>query len=209
MIAPFPGATDLKPGSATKPFFGVALEIVDAEGKVLEGATEGNLVVTRSWPGQMRTVWGDHARFFQTYFSTYKGKYFTGDGCRRDADGYYWITGHVRGRMRTAACQHHATDKAALERIATHVGFIGAGDLLDQLLAADIAAVSRAREQFVEKWIGAVQARVAELVGLVHVQQRSEERRVGKECVSRCRSRWAPYDYTKKINHNNSRRSKK
>src|SRR3546814_3192765 len=79
----------LKPGSATKPFFGVALEIVDAEGKVLEGATEGNLVVTRSWPGQMRTVWGDHARFFQTYFSTYKGKYFTGDGCRRDADGYY------------------------------------------------------------------------------------------------------------------------
>src|SRR3546814_7642094 len=85
----------LKPGSATKPFVGVALEIVDAEGKVLEGATEGNLVVTRSWPGQMRTVWGDHARFFQTYFSTYKGKYFTGDGCRRDADGYYWITGRV------------------------------------------------------------------------------------------------------------------
>src|SRR3546814_9893548 len=95
MIAPFPGATDLKPGSATKPVFGVALEIVDADGKVLEGATEGNLVVTRSWPGQMRTVWGDHARFFQTYFSTYKGKYFTGDGCRRDADGYYWITGRV------------------------------------------------------------------------------------------------------------------
>ena len=95
MIAPFPGATDLKPGSATRPFFGVALEIVDAEGKVLEGATEGNLVVTRSWPGQMRTVWGDHERFFQTYFSTYKGKYFTGDGCRRDADGYYWITGRV------------------------------------------------------------------------------------------------------------------
>ncbi|API58438.1 acetate--CoA ligase [Tardibacter chloracetimidivorans] len=95
MIAPFPGATDLKPGSATKPFFGVALEIVDADGKVLEGATEGNLVVTRSWPGQMRTVWGDHARFFQTYFSTYKGKYFTGDGCRRDADGYFWITGRV------------------------------------------------------------------------------------------------------------------
>jgi acetyl-CoA synthetase len=95
MIAPLPGATDLKPGSATKPLFGVEPQIVDAEGNVLEGATEGNLVIARSWPGQMRTVWGDHARFFQTYFTTYKGKYFTGDGCRRDADGYYWITGRV------------------------------------------------------------------------------------------------------------------
>jgi acetyl-CoA synthetase len=95
MISPLPGATDLKPGSATKPFFGVKPQIVDAEGKVLEGATEGNLCITDSWPGQMRTVWGDHDRFFQTYFTTYKGKYFTGDGCRRDADGYYWITGRV------------------------------------------------------------------------------------------------------------------
>ena len=95
MIAPLPGATDLKPGSATRPLFGVVPELVDAEGKVLEGATEGNLCITRSWPGQMRTVWGDHERFFQTYFSTYPGKYFTGDGCRRDADGYYWITGRV------------------------------------------------------------------------------------------------------------------
>ncbi|MEW6641271.1 MAG: acetate--CoA ligase [Pseudomonadota bacterium] len=95
LITPLPGATALKPGSATQPFFGVVPEIVDAEGKVLEGATEGNLCITRSWPGQMRTVYGDHERFMQTYFSTYPGKYFTGDGCRRDADGYYWITGRV------------------------------------------------------------------------------------------------------------------
>jgi len=95
MIAPLPGATDLKPGSATKPMPGVDLQIVDAEGAVLTGATEGNLVIARSWPGQMRTVWGDHDRFFQTYFTTYRGKYFTGDGCRRDEDGYYWITGRV------------------------------------------------------------------------------------------------------------------
>ncbi len=95
MIAPMPGATDLKPGSATKPMPGVIPQLVDAEGKVLDGAAEGNLVITRSWPGQMRTVWGDHDRFFQTYFTTYPGKYFTGDGCRRDEDGYYWITGRV------------------------------------------------------------------------------------------------------------------
>ena len=95
MITPLPGATDLKPGSATKPFFGVRPEIVDADGTPLEGACEGNLCILDSWPGQMRTVWGDHERFFQTYFTTYRGKYFTGDGCRRDADGYYWITGRV------------------------------------------------------------------------------------------------------------------
>jgi acetyl-CoA synthetase len=95
LITPLPGAIALKPGSATRPFFGVQPEIVDAEGKVLEGATEGNLVIADSWPGQMRTVFGDHERFEQTYFSTYAGKYFTGDGCRRDADGYYWITGRV------------------------------------------------------------------------------------------------------------------
>ena len=95
LITPLPGATALKPGSATRPFFGIKPEIVDADGKVLEGATEGNLILTDSWPGQMRTVYGDHGRFEQTYFSTYKGKYFTGDGCRRDEDGYYWITGRV------------------------------------------------------------------------------------------------------------------
>jgi acetyl-CoA synthetase len=95
LITPLPGATKLKPGSATQPFFGIVPEIVDAEGKTLSGATEGNLCITRSWPGQMRTLFGDHKRFVEAYFSTYKGKYFTGDGCRRDADGYYWITGRV------------------------------------------------------------------------------------------------------------------
>uniref|UniRef100_UPI0025F4EF87 acetate--CoA ligase n=1 Tax=Mesorhizobium sp. TaxID=1871066 RepID=UPI0025F4EF87 len=95
LITPLPGATDLKAGSATRPFFGVKPQLVDGEGKVLEGAADGNLCITDSWPGQMRTVYGDHDRFVQTYFSTYKGKYFTGDGCRRDADGYYWITGRV------------------------------------------------------------------------------------------------------------------
>jgi acetyl-CoA synthetase len=95
MITPLPGATDLKPGSASFPMFGVVPQVVDGDGRVLEGACEGNLVLATSWPGQMRTVWGDHARFFQTYFTTYKGKYFTGDGCRRDHDGYYWITGRV------------------------------------------------------------------------------------------------------------------
>ncbi len=95
MITPIPGVTDLKPGSATLPFFGVNPALVDNDGDVLAGTTEGNLCITDSWPGQMRTVYGDHERFIQTYFSTYKGKYFTGDGCRRDEDGYYWITGRV------------------------------------------------------------------------------------------------------------------
>ncbi|MFM2302500.1 MAG: hypothetical protein RLZZ84_2236, partial [Pseudomonadota bacterium] len=95
MITPLPGAHALKPGAASMPMFGVVPQVVDAEGQVLDGATEGNLCITQSWPGQMRTVWGDHERFFQTYFTTYRGKYFTGDGCRRDEDGYYWITGRV------------------------------------------------------------------------------------------------------------------
>ncbi|MGN6271290.1 MAG: acetate--CoA ligase [Sphingomonas sp.] len=96
MITPLPGAHALKPGSATKPFFGIDPVIVDADGMVQTGnPAEGNLCIAKSWPGQMRTVWGDHERFFQTYFSTYPGKYFSGDGCRRDEDGYYWITGRV------------------------------------------------------------------------------------------------------------------
>jgi acetyl-CoA synthetase len=95
LISPLPGATKLKPGSATRPLFGVIPEIVDAEGKIREGASEGNLVIADSWPGQARTIFGDHARFANTYFSAYPGKYFTGDGARRDADGYYWITGRV------------------------------------------------------------------------------------------------------------------
>jgi acetyl-CoA synthetase len=95
LITPLPGATKLKPGSATRPFFGVVPEIVDAAGKVQEGACAGNLVIADSWPGQMRTVYGDHARFVNTYFAAYPGKYLTGDGARRDADGDYWITGRV------------------------------------------------------------------------------------------------------------------
>ncbi len=126
LITPLPGAIAQKPGSATKPFFGVQPEIVDANGVVQEGACEGNLVIADSWPGQMRTVYGDHERFVQTYFSTYPGKYFTGDGCRRDADGYYWITGRVDDvinvsghRMGTAEVEsalvsHDAVSEAAV-----------------------------------------------------------------------------------------------
>ncbi len=95
LITPLPGATDLKPGSATLPFFGIKPEVVDTEGGVLDGPCSGNLVLADSWPGQMRTIYGDHQRFVQIYFSAYPGKYFTGDGCRRDEDGYYWITGRV------------------------------------------------------------------------------------------------------------------
>jgi acetyl-CoA synthetase len=99
MITGMPGAIDMKPGSASKPMFGVVPQLVDAEGAVLPEepgvAAEGNLCLTQSWPGQMRGVWGDKERFFTTYFTTYKGKYFTGDGCKRDEDGYYWITGRV------------------------------------------------------------------------------------------------------------------
>ncbi|RZA33362.1 MAG: acetate--CoA ligase [Lysobacteraceae bacterium] len=95
LVSPLPGATDLKPGSATLPFFGVRPALVDASGEFIEGAAEGNLVLLDSWPGQMRTVYGDHQRFIDTYFRTYPGTYFTGDGCRRDEDGYYWITGRV------------------------------------------------------------------------------------------------------------------
>jgi acetyl-CoA synthetase len=95
MITPLPGATTLKPGSATRPFFGVQPALVGPDGDILEGAASGNLVLLDSWPGQMRTVYKDHDRFIETYFKTYPGMYFTGDGCRRDADGYYWITGRV------------------------------------------------------------------------------------------------------------------
>jgi acetyl-CoA synthetase len=126
LISPLPGATDLKPGSATKPLFGIRPQLVDAEGKVLEGATSGNLVLLDSWPGQMRTVYGDHQRFIDTYFKTYRGKYFTGDGCRRDDDGYYWITGRVddvinvsghrlgTAEVESALVAHHDVAEAAV-----------------------------------------------------------------------------------------------
>jgi acetyl-CoA synthetase len=126
LISPLPGATKLKPGSATLPFFGIVPVIVDADGNEVKGEGQGNLCIARSWPGQLRTVWGDHARFEQTYFSAYKGKYFSGDGCRRDADGYYWITGRVDDvinvsghRMGTAEVEsslvaHEAVSEAAV-----------------------------------------------------------------------------------------------
>ena len=126
LISPLPGATDLKPGSATRPLFGIQPAIVDGEGRELEGAAEGNLVILDSWPGQMRTVYGDHQRFIDTYFSTFPGCYFTGDGARRDKDGYYWITGRVDDvlnvsghRMGTAEVEsalvaHHHVAEAAV-----------------------------------------------------------------------------------------------
>jgi len=133
MITPLPGATALKPGSATRPFFGVQPCLVDADGNILEGAADGNLCIVDSWPGQMATVYGDHDRFIQTYFSTYKGKYFTGDGCRRDEDGYYWITGRVDDvinvsghRMGTAEVEsalvaHEAVSEAAVVGYPHHI----------------------------------------------------------------------------------------
>ena len=126
LISPLPGATDLKPGSATKPLFGVKPAVVDGSGQLLEGAAEGALVITDSWPGQMRTVWGDHERFFQTYFTTYPGLYFSGDGCRRDEDGYYWITGRIddvinvsghrlgTAEIESALVAHHKVAEAAV-----------------------------------------------------------------------------------------------
>jgi acetyl-CoA synthetase len=126
LITPLPGATKLKPGSATRPFFGIKPAIVDSEGKLLDGATTGNLVLLDSWPGQMRTVYGDHQRFIDTYFKTYPGKYFTGDGCRRDGDGYYWITGRVddvinvsghrlgTAEVESALVAHHNVAEAAV-----------------------------------------------------------------------------------------------
>jgi acetyl-CoA synthetase len=126
MITPLPGAIATKPGSATKPFFGVQLALVDGDGNELEGAASGDLCITASWPGQMRSVYGDHQRFIDTYFKTYPGKYFTGDGCRRDEDGYYWITGRVDDvlnvsghRLGTAEVEsslvgHHEVSEAAV-----------------------------------------------------------------------------------------------
>jgi acetyl-CoA synthetase len=126
LISPIPGAVDAKPGSATLPLPGVQPALVDAEGKRLEGETSGNLVLLDSWPGQMRTVYGDHQRFIDTYFKTYPGMYFTGDGCRRDADGYYWITGRVddvinvsghrigTAEVESALVAHHDVAEAAV-----------------------------------------------------------------------------------------------
>jgi acetyl-CoA synthetase len=126
LITNLPGATAMKPGSATRPFFGVKPALVDERGNLLEGAASGNLVLLDSWPGQMRTVYGDHQRFFDTYFRAYPGMYFTGDGCRRDEDGYYWITGRVddvinvsghrigTAEVESALVAHHKVAEAAV-----------------------------------------------------------------------------------------------
>jgi acetyl-CoA synthetase len=164
LIAPLPGATPLKPGSATRPLPGVKLEIVDADGGVLDGQGSGNLVITDSWPGQMRTVYGDHARFISTYFTAYPGKYFTGDGCRRDEDGYYWITGRVddvinvsghrlgTAEIESALVAHHAVAEAAV------VGFPhdikGQGIYAFVTLKADQTPTEALRAELV-KWVRA------------------------------------------------------
>jgi len=159
LVSPLPGVTALKPGSATKPLPGVKLQLVDAEGAVRDGATEGNLVITDSWPGQMRTVYGDHGRFFETYFSTYPGKYFTGDGCRRDADGYYWITGRVDDvinvsghRLGTAEIESALVAHAAVAEAAV-VGYPhdikGQGVYAYVTLKSDVEATDQLRKDLV------------------------------------------------------------
>ncbi len=169
LISPLPGATDLKPGSATRPLPGIVPQLVDADGKVLEGAASGNLCLTRSWPGQMRSVYGDHQRFIDTYFKTYKGKYFTGDGCRRDEDGYYWITGRVDDvlnvsghRLGTAEVESALVADTKVAEAAV-VGFpheikgqgIYAFVTLKAGVSAD-AALEAELKQFVTKEIGAI-----------------------------------------------------
>ncbi|GKW50092.1 acetate--CoA ligase [Halomonas sp. NCCP-2165] len=169
MIAPLPGATDLKPGSATRPFFGVQPVLLDNEGRVLEGAVDGNLAIADSWPGQARSIWGDHERFVQTYFSTYQGYYFTGDGCRRDEDGYYWITGRVDDvlnvsghRMGTAEIESSLVAHEAVAEAAV-VGFPhdikGQGIYIYVTLADGVEATEALKKelaQWVRKDIGPI-----------------------------------------------------
>ena len=162
LITPLPGATELKPGSATRPFFGVKPLMVDHDGKPLEGACEGNLCIEDSWPGQMRSVYGDHERFIQTYFSTYPGRYFTGDGARRDEDGYYWITGRVDDvlnvsghRMGTAEIESAlvAHDKVAEAAVVGYPHDIkGQGIYVYVTLNAGIESSDDLRKELV-KWV--------------------------------------------------------
>ncbi len=162
MITPLPGATALKPGSATLPFFGVQPQLVDNDGNPMDGACSGNLCITHSWPGQMRTLYGDHERFMQTYFSTYKGRYFTGDGCRRDEDGYYWITGRVDDvinvsghRMGTAEVEsalvaHHDVAEAAVVGAPHEIK--GQGIYAYVTLNADVESSDALRQELVA-WV--------------------------------------------------------
>jgi acetyl-CoA synthetase len=169
LISPLPGATALKPGSATTPLFGIQPAIVDGDGQVLEGAVEGNLVITDSWPGQMRTVYGDHQRFVDTYFATFEGAYFTGDGARRDEDGYYWITGRVDDvlnvsghRMGTAEVEsalvaHHGVAEAAVVGYPHDIkgqGIYAYVTLMEGVEASD--ALHAELQQWVRKEIGPI-----------------------------------------------------
>jgi acetyl-CoA synthetase len=171
MITPLPGATRLKPGSATLPFFGVAPAIVDAAGKVLDGPAEGNLVLCDSWPGQMRTVYGDHDRFIATYFRTYPGTYFTGDGARRDADGYYWITGRVDDvinvsghRLGTAEVESALVSNPAVAEAAV-VGY--PHDIKGQGIYAYVTL--KAGQQPSDELLKALRATVREVIGPIAI----------------------------------------
>lgn len=162
LISPIPGAIALKPGSATKPFYGVQPAIVDSEGNILEGACEGNLVMLNSWPGQMRTIYGDHQRFIEAYFSTYDGMYFTGDGARRDADGYYWITGRVddvlnvsghrlgTAEIESALVAHSAVAEAAVVGMPHDIK--GQGICAYVTLQADVAPTDQLRKEL-HDWV--------------------------------------------------------
>jgi acetyl-CoA synthetase len=163
MITALPGATDLKPGSAATPFFGVRASIIDASGQPVDGPGEGHLCLDSSWPGQSRTIYGDHQRFIDTYFSTYPGRYFTGDGCRRDAEGYYWITGRVDDvinvaghRLGTAEIEnslvaHPAVAEAAIVAFPHPVK--GQGVYAYVTLKAGVAASDGLRAEVID-WVG-------------------------------------------------------
>lgn len=170
LISPLPGATDLKPGSATRPMFGIQPALVDAEGKELAGEAEGNLIIKDSWPGQMRTIWGDPARFIEAYFSTYPGSYFTGDGARRDKDGYYWITGRVddvlnvaghrlgTAEIESALVAHEAVAEAAVVGMPHEIK--GQGICTFVTLQADVAESEELRAELVA-WVRKVLGPVA------------------------------------------------
>ena len=170
LISPLPGATDLKPGSATRPMFGIQPALVDAEGKELEGEAEGNLIIKDSWPGQMRTIWGDPARFIEAYFSTYPGNYFTGDGARRDKDGYYWITGRVddvlnvaghrlgTAEIESALVAHEAVAEAAVVGMPHEIK--GQGICTFVTLQADVPESEELRAELVA-WVRKVLGPVA------------------------------------------------
>ncbi|URD60820.1 acetate--CoA ligase [Sphingomonas sp. KRR8] len=174
LISPLPGATDLKPGSATQPLPGIELQLLDAEHKVLEGPASGNLCIPVSWPGQMRTLWGDHDRFFQTYFTAYPGLYFTADGCRRDEDGYYWITGRVddvinvsghriaTAEVESALVEHPAVAEAAVVPVSHDIK----GQAIYAFVTLTVAATTGD-----EALVAAIKAEVRKHIGALAVPE--------------------------------------